>query len=260
MNSQVKPECLPTLPGPATNGCSQSRTMAVHIPRVALLIESSRTYGRGILGGIARYAHVHGPWSIYLQERELHSGIPEWLKSWKGDGIIARIEDRHMANALLRLGYPLVDVLGSKRFESIISLDTDAMAVAQLAVDFFCELVFANWLFAATGASHFRIDAKQLSQKCSRNVVLRRVFFHLNSLRVLLRIFRRSNSPASRRRRASRPGSENSRVRWRFSHATTCARNRCSTPAASTESRCRRKSPSSEWTTMTSCATCADLP
>lgn len=61
--------------------------MAASIPRVALLIESSRAYGRGILRDIARYAHVNGPWSIYSQERELHSGIPGWLKGWKGDGI-----------------------------------------------------------------------------------------------------------------------------------------------------------------------------
>lgn len=111
--------------------------MTANIPRVALLIESSRTYGRGILRGIAHYAHVHGSWSIYSQERELQSGIPEWLKHWKGDGIIARIEDRRMANALLRLGHPVVDVLGTKRYESIVGFDTDARAVAQLAADFF---------------------------------------------------------------------------------------------------------------------------
>ena len=121
--------------------------MAASIPRVALLIESSRTYGRGILRGIARYAHVNGPWSIYSQERELHSGIPEWLKGWKGDGIIARIEDRRMANSLLRLGHPVVDVLGNNRFESILGFDTDARAVAQMAADFFLQAGFSHLAF-----------------------------------------------------------------------------------------------------------------
>src|ERR1051326_7040083 len=121
--------------------------MPASIPRVALLIESSRTYGRGILRGIANYAHVHGPWSIYSHERELHSGIPEWLRTWKGDGIIARIEDRRMANALLRLGHPVVDVLGTKRFPSIVGFDTDAKAVARLAADFFLRSGFRNLAF-----------------------------------------------------------------------------------------------------------------
>src|SRR5580700_10412286 len=109
---------------------------AIHLPRVALLIESSRTYGRGILAGIAHYAHLNGPWSLFTQERELHSGVPDWLLSWKGDGIIARIEDKSMANVLLRLGHPVVDVLGNARFRGIPSFDTDAKAVARLAADF----------------------------------------------------------------------------------------------------------------------------
>ena len=121
--------------------------MAVSLPKVALLIESSRTYGRGILRGIARYVHVNGPWSIYSQERELHSGIPGWLKEWKGDGIIARIEDLRMANALLRLGHPVVDVLGNNRFESILGFDTDARAVAQMAADFFLRAGFRHLAF-----------------------------------------------------------------------------------------------------------------
>src|SRR5689334_13371034 len=115
------------------------KIMNAGIPKVALLIESSRTYGRGILRGIARYAHVNGPWSIYSPERELHGGIPDWLKGWKGDGIIARIEDRRTANALLRLGHPVVDVLGNNRFDSIAGFDSDARVVAQMAADFFLQ-------------------------------------------------------------------------------------------------------------------------
>src|SRR5437762_459657 len=95
----------------------------MNIPRVALLIESSRTYGRGILRGIAQYAHVRGPWSFFTQERELHSGLPAWLQKWKGHGIIARIEDRRTAQALLKLGCPVVDVLGNAQFEGIPGFD-----------------------------------------------------------------------------------------------------------------------------------------
>src|ERR1039458_256633 len=70
--------------------------MPAKLPRVALLIETSRTYGRGIIRGIARYAHVHGPWSFFTEERELHSGIPDRLQSWNVDGIIARIEGKRL--------------------------------------------------------------------------------------------------------------------------------------------------------------------
>lgn len=122
--------------------------MTNRLPRVALLIESSRNYGRGILRGIANYAHAHGPWSFFTQERELHSGIPEWLKSWKGDGIIARIEDRRIAAQLLKIGCPVVDVLGQMRFEGIPGFDTDARAVARLAADFFIRAGFNHFAFS----------------------------------------------------------------------------------------------------------------
>lgn len=117
------------------------------LPRVALLIESSRTYGRGVLRGIARYAHVHGPWSFFVTERELHAGIPQVLKTWRGDGIIARIETRQMAERLLRLGCPVVDVLGQENFPGIPSFDTDAVAVARIAVNFFAKAGFRHLAF-----------------------------------------------------------------------------------------------------------------
>jgi len=118
-----------------------------NILRVALLIESSRNYGRGILSGIANYAHVHGPWSFFTQERELHSGIPHWLKTWKGHGVIARIEDRRGARALRKLGCPVIDVLGSARFEKIPGFDTDAAAVASMVVDFLVRAGFRHFAY-----------------------------------------------------------------------------------------------------------------
>ena len=59
-------------------------------PRVALLIESSRSYGRGILRGIADYLKVYGPWSIFHEERSLGDVAPPHLidcapmASWLG--------------------------------------------------------------------------------------------------------------------------------------------------------------------------------
>jgi LacI family transcriptional regulator len=117
------------------------------LPHVALLVESSRTYGRGILRGIARYAHVHGPWSFFTMERDLHGGVPPILTTWKGDGIIARIENRGMAAKLSRLGCPVIDVLGQAALPGVPSFDTDADAVAQMAVDFFLKAGFQHFAY-----------------------------------------------------------------------------------------------------------------
>lgn len=149
--------------------------MARSLPRVALLIESSRNYGRGILRGIAAYAHLHGPWSCFTEERELHSGIPDWLKHWKGEGIIARIEDKRAANALLRLGHPIVDVLGNCPFKDIPAFDTDAYQVARLATDFFLQAGFRH--FAFCGYKNIPFSERRAAAFAS---CLRAQGYHLN--------------------------------------------------------------------------------
>src|SRR5437879_13658673 len=86
--------------------------MFAKYPRAALLIESSRGYGRGLLRGIADYVRAHGPWSIYLQRHHLYDATPAWLKDWRGDGIIARVENRRIARFIRRRRLPVVDLRG----------------------------------------------------------------------------------------------------------------------------------------------------
>ena len=121
--------------------------MSQFLPRVALLIETSRGYARGVLRGIARYAHIHGPWSFFIEEHVAESGFPAWLKNWKGHGIIARIQHQRLADALLRLGFPVVDVLGNTPFAGIPAFDTDPEAAAKMAADFFQAAGFHHFGF-----------------------------------------------------------------------------------------------------------------
>ena len=77
------------------------------LPRVTLLIESSRGYGRGLLRGIVRYAQLHGPWSFYIRPGDFDQSLPE-MKHWGGAGIIARVESRQRAEAILAANVPTV--------------------------------------------------------------------------------------------------------------------------------------------------------
>src|SRR5262245_17300142 len=79
-------------------------------PHVGLLIESSGAYGRGLLEGIGRYLREHGPWSVYFRPQDLGAPVPRWLKRWKGDGILARINDLATAKVIRRMGLPAVDL------------------------------------------------------------------------------------------------------------------------------------------------------
>jgi LacI family transcriptional regulator len=74
---------------------------STNIPRVAVWIETSRGYGRGLIRGVAEYVRQHGPWSIYFTPHGLREPSARWLSQWHGDGILARIDDRRMAKLFM---------------------------------------------------------------------------------------------------------------------------------------------------------------
>jgi LacI family transcriptional regulator len=76
------------------------------------LIETSRVYGRGLLEGIIKYNRANGPWSIYFEPHGLSDPPPTWLTGWRGDGILARIDDERMIRAVRSTGLPVVDLRG----------------------------------------------------------------------------------------------------------------------------------------------------
>ena len=68
--------------------------------KVALIIEATNAYARGLLHGVARYTHEHARWTTYFEPHALDEAPPRWLKGWNGDGILARIGSRRMAKAV----------------------------------------------------------------------------------------------------------------------------------------------------------------
>lgn len=119
-------------------------------PRVALLIETSREYGRGLLRGIVRYQREHGPWSIYFKPHGLGQPPPDWLVSWRGDGILARITDRAMADAVIGTGVPAIDLRSSLGHLGLPIVGIDNVPVVRLAVEHFLERGFRHFGFCGT--------------------------------------------------------------------------------------------------------------
>lgn len=123
-------------------------------PRVALIIESSRGYGRGLLAGIARYTRDYGPWVMTWQDRGLEQTAPSWLKDWQGDGIIARVESRAIEKAVGNTGLPAIDVRG--RFDLDMPLiDTDDWVVPQLAAEHLLERGFERFAYCGFGGMNY---------------------------------------------------------------------------------------------------------
>jgi LacI family transcriptional regulator len=100
---------------------------------VALLIETTGSYGRGLLSGVAKYNRQHGKWSTFVRPHALSDAPPAWLKTWKGDGILARIETREMANLLKKTGAKIVNLRNTLANLPFPYVAIDHEAVGQLA-------------------------------------------------------------------------------------------------------------------------------
>ena len=114
-------------------------------PKVALIVETTQSPGRKILRGIARYAKEYGPWAIYNEPQGLDAAVPPWLKRWRGDGIIARIQSKQLARTILATGLPAVDVLGKTPDTKIPLLSVDNCAVARFAVEHLLDRGFRQF-------------------------------------------------------------------------------------------------------------------
>jgi LacI family transcriptional regulator len=114
---------------------------------VAILIETSRAYGRGLLRGVAQYNRERGGWSTYFQPHGLDDPAPRWLKDWKGDGILARIENRRMAETVLKAGVPTVNLRHTLPGLDLPFIGADNLAIARHAAQHLLERGFRQFAF-----------------------------------------------------------------------------------------------------------------
>lgn len=128
------------------------RKLAIgRIPKVALLLETSTEYGRGLLRGIVRYSRLHGPWSLYVVPGHLEQTLPK-AKSWDGDGIIGRVRTPEMARAIQATGLPFVasslnEVAPERGQTRFCEIRTHSVAIARMAADYLVECGLTQFAF-----------------------------------------------------------------------------------------------------------------
>lgn len=123
------------------------------VPKVALLIETARGYGRQMLRGIVRYARLHGPWSLYVTPGDFEQALPK-MQPWGGTGIIARIETPGIAKAILDSGLPTIALdLSGKELEPkhplsrLSEVSSDSAGAAKMAAEHLLGRGFRHFAF-----------------------------------------------------------------------------------------------------------------
>lgn len=144
-----------TSPAPARRRVTRGAGSGAPI-RIAVLLESSRAFGRGVLDGLAECLRERPRWIVYYQECGLDNLLPKWFERWEGDGIIARVHDATMAAAILRKRVPVVDVLGVHPMPGVGVVKTDTDEVPRLAAEHLLQRGFKH--FAYCGYANFSVQ------------------------------------------------------------------------------------------------------
>jgi len=118
------------------------------IPRVAVLMEPSRPFERGLIQGIAAYSRLHGPWQFYRKlpyvtgGSELSVGV---LRDWRPEGIIVR-EQKNLA-AILELGVPTVIAPSRDYVAGYPNVRSDNQQVGMLGAEHLVDCGLKNFAY-----------------------------------------------------------------------------------------------------------------
>lgn len=113
--------------------------------KIALLIETSNAYARGLLSGITRFHHERQDWRFVFPEQQRGATPPAWIKEWDPDGIIARIETESIAEFVRQFDVPTVDVSSARLIEDLPWVETNDQAIGTLAAETLLERGFRNF-------------------------------------------------------------------------------------------------------------------
>jgi len=126
---------------------------------VAVLLETSTEYGRGLLRGILRYAHLHGSLSLQVAPGHLHQSLPN-PKNWGGRGIIARVRSSRMESLSRSMQLPFVassldEFRPPEERDRIGEIRTDSEGIAAMGWAHLFDAGFRSFAFCGFAGCHW---------------------------------------------------------------------------------------------------------
>jgi len=128
------------------------------VPKIILLIETSRTCGREILLGIAKYSHLYGPWTIYRKPPfyRMPNGAkkaPLPIKNIHADGIITA--ETESMSELLAMNCPTISIDVKEQIPGIPNVVGDCETIGKLAAKHLIERGFRHFAFCGFDDIHW---------------------------------------------------------------------------------------------------------
>lgn len=117
--------------------------------QVALLIETSSTYGRQLLRGVQRFIHAetNRQWLAVIEEQSLEAGVSRWFEEWTGDGMISRFTTDALKQEVKNKHIAFVDLTDRKGECDSVSVRSDDQEIGRLAAEHLAERGFRHFAF-----------------------------------------------------------------------------------------------------------------
>lgn len=126
------------------------------IPKIVLLVETARGFGREFLSGVARYARLHGPWSFHITPGDYAQAVPK-IHEWGGKGVIARIPNSRVAKEILKAKVPTIAVgltddqlANDNPLSRLSEVSSDPVEVARLAAEHLLDRRFLHFAYVGS--------------------------------------------------------------------------------------------------------------
>jgi LacI family transcriptional regulator len=119
--------------------------------RIALLIESSTSWGTGIIAGVGQHAAAAGlDWDLW---HEPHGRNEKLLLpvGWRPDGVIARITSGELVQAVRRAGIPTVDVSWYRLDPAIPRCSIQEANAAEVSARYLFDLGLRRFAYVGSG-------------------------------------------------------------------------------------------------------------
>ncbi len=119
------------------------------IPKIILQIETTHSYGRGLIAGIVKYSQSHGPWAFFRNPPFYGNAISlssqvRIYKRLKPDGLIIR--EPHNIDIYLDMGIPII-VSPTRVSQQVPCIETDAVMIGRMGAAHFLERGFINFAY-----------------------------------------------------------------------------------------------------------------
>jgi len=125
---------------------------------VAIFMGLTDFYEHGIARGFVRYAKEKADWRLYgfsWMFRPI-----EDMRRWKGDGVMARIEDGRSADRLAALGVPVVDVAGAYPRKAVSLVTNDDFLTGHRAALLYADHGFTRFAYLGVSGAKWSSERK----------------------------------------------------------------------------------------------------